>query len=340
MKEYLKEKRKFQDLKNVIFSEDYDADQDQMNDFEIASKKVKDLNSAVEQCTKIRLNLKDDIEHFGLHQLQKSFLMNKIIVAEQMLMSQWVEDETFILEQEVKGDTDIADILKNQSSLRDEVILEQKNLLKKHKISTDIMYNLLLKTDSVGISLKDVNLDSMDFSQLLNNTEGVTSRYYNVAPLKYGQQPASLVDIERSRENTSTDRKNKLSNSMAIHRHGTLGLLPNYPSSVLPRNQYSSVDDLDVSQVIETDRYLQSQSRSQDKQSLKQHRTFPALNISGQNTSVFLASIKKFNKNPIGHQNRRFNLDYRQSPYVQSFVYDSNSQNDIGVKGSHKNNHF
>lgn len=340
LKEYLEQKNKFQELKNLIFSEDYDADQDQMADFDVSSRKVKDLNHAVEECTKMRLSIKEDIEYFDLHHFQKSFLLNILTEAEQRLISLWIEQDSGKLEQELQESTDIAELLKDQSGRRDQVILEQKGLLKKNKISTNIMYNLLLKTDSISSSLAGFNLDGMDFSQLLNNTEGVSSRYYNVAPLKYQQGNSTLNEVGFIREDSASITKKQQASSMAIHKVGTLGLLPNYDSSALPKNHFSSADDLDVSQVINSDRHWSSNNQSFERRSANLGNVPSEQAVQEKNIGVSLESIKRFGKHAQPGHNRRFNLDYRQSPYVQSFVYDSGQHAEAEGRRSKQRNRF
>ena len=305
---YLKQKQSMLEKKKWVFSEDYDGSEEDMQEYEDLNAQVADLNSIVEECAKMRINIEDDLPRLSLHPLQKIYLQNLLANAQSKVHGVWIAHDNRQLSAQIRRQAGELQHMKNQVSLRDDILIQGKSLLKSHKVQAKISYDMLVRTENVPASLDEVDLDSSSLPRLIQNPTDASSIQYSMAPIKANPNPSALTQPRKNTEEKSP----RGAKSRPL---GSLGLLPEhsynyinaYPklrveSAKLGAHSHSySVDERELNPSFHSDHNIQV------------HHSF----------SKPQKDLAKYSSPP-----KRFNMDYRQSPFVANFSKEKGDKQD------------
>jgi len=297
---YLKQKQVMLEKKKWVFSEDYDGSEEDMQEYEVMSARVADLNTIIEECAKMRINIEDEIPKLDLHPLQKIYLQNLLSNAQSRVHGVWIAHDNRQLSSQIRRQVGELQEMKDQISLRDDILIKGKSLLKTNKVQAKISYDMLVRTENVPASLEEVDLDTSNLPKLIQNPTDASSIQYSMAPLKLLPNATTLTQPRK----TSTEEKSPgVAKSKA---QGGLGLLPEHSYNYL--NSYPKLR-------VESAKLAgHSHSYSVDERELN-----PSFHSdhSIQVHHSYSQPQKDFPK--YASPTKRFNMDYRQSPFLANF---------------------
>ena len=271
------------------------GNQEEIQEYESLASEVNQLNFVIEECNKIRINIEDEIPKLNLHQLQKVYLNNLLSNAQNKINGLWILKDLNNLEAQKDSASSVVESLKHQSSLRDDIIIQQKQLLKKHKIPSNISYEMLVRTESITSTIEEVDLESTDLPKLIQNPGDLHSIQYSISPMQKnissskGEDSVIFPNTNRNANRTGSANTQKSSHNSQVKVNVSSSNYIKHNPSAFSVNFGSSYDIRDDSMNLEDDRLANSNFKRQVS------------------------------------PNKRFNLDYRNGASQQNrYTYDVN----------------